>query len=147
MSGEFLGTFTNSVNKSKWITIPAAFKKKFSLNAKQQVIITIGPENNIAIYPVDNWNHKISKLKQGGERDTQLLLNLRTFASAEQKLESTGRIKLSDELIEIAGIEKQVIIKGEGTFISVWSPERYKQYRRKKLEEHQKTFNSLDYQE
>ena len=147
MSGEFLGTFTNSVNKSKWITIPAAFKKKFSPSAKQQVVITIGPENNVAIYPLDNWNNKISKLKDCDERSTKLLLNLRTFASSEQKLESTGRIKLSNELIEIAGIQKKVVIKGEGTFISVWCPERYKQYRRKKLEEHQKTFNSLDYQE
>ena len=146
MSGEFLGTFLNSVNKQKWVTIPATFKKKFAPTAKQAVIVSIGPEANIAIYPLDNWKQKIEDLKNGTERDKKLLLNLRTFASSEQKMEANGRIKISDELIEIANINEKVIIKGEGNFISVWNPERYKEFRKLRMEEHMKTFNSLDYQ-
>lgn len=146
MSGEFLGTYLNSVNKQKWITIPANFKKKFNTSAKLTVIITIGPENNIAIYPLDNWKDKIETLKKGATREKELLLNLRTFASSEQKMETNGRIKINDELLEIANIDKTVIIKGEGNFITVWNPNRYKEFRKKKLEDHRKTFNSLDYQ-
>ena len=146
MSGEFLGTYKNSVNKQKWITIPASFKKKFTPQAKQTVIISIGPEGNIAIYPLDNWNEKIDKLKEGSTREKELLLNLRTFASSEQKLEKNGRIKINNELLEIANIKDKVIIKGEGNFISVWNPDKYEEYRNKKLEEHKKSFNSLDYQ-
>ena len=146
MSGEFLGTFKNSVNKLKWITIPAAFKKKFSTQAKQIVIITLGPEADIAIYPLDNWNDKINKLKNGTDRDKQLLSNLRTFASSEQKMEKNGRIKIGVELLEIANITDKVIIKGSGNYISVWSPESFGQFRKKRLEEHKKLFNSMDYQ-
>ena len=146
MSGEFLGTFKNSVNKLKWITIPAAFKKKFNLQAKQTVIITLGPNDVIAIYPLDNWKEKIDKLKEGSDRDKQLLSNLRTFASSEQKMEQNGRIKIGTELLEIANIKDKVIIKGSGSYISVWSPENYEQFRQKRLEEHRKLFNSLDYQ-
>ena len=146
MSGEFLGTYLNSVNKQKWITIPANFKKKFNTSAKLTVIITIGPENNIAIYPLDNWKDKIETLKNGATREKELLLNLRTFASSEQKMEANGRIKINDELLEISNIDKTVIIKGEGNFITVWNPDRYKEFRKKKLEAHRKIFNSLDYQ-
>jgi len=146
MSGEFLGTFENSVNKLKWITIPANFKKKFSTMAKQTVIVTIGPEDNIIIFPLDNWNDKVSKLQKGETREKTLLNNLRSFASSDQKMEVNGRIKIGNELLEIAGIEKKVIIKGEGNFISVWNPERYLEHRKKKLENHRKTFNTLDYQ-
>jgi len=85
MSGEFLGTFENSVNKLKWITIPANFKKKFSTMAKQTVIVTIGPEDNIIIFPLDNWNDKVSKLQKGETREKTLLNNLRSFASSDQK--------------------------------------------------------------
>lgn len=146
MSGEFLGTFKNSVNKQKWITIPAVFKKKFNTQIKQTVVITVGPNGNIAIYPLDNWNDKIEKLKNGTERDKQLLANLRTFASSEQKLEKNGRIKIGSELLEIAKINDKVIIKGAGNYISVWSPEHYENFRQKRLEEHKKIFNSMDYQ-
>ena len=146
MAAEFIGTYTNSVNKGKWVTIPANFKKKFSPMAKQTVVVTIGPQQNIAIYPLDKWNQKITKLESGTQRDKELLDNLRTFASTEQKMEANGRIKIGTELLEIANIKAKVIIKGEGSFISVWNPESYKEYRNKKLEEHKKNFNSLDYQ-
>jgi len=146
MSGEFLGTYENSVNKLKWITIPANFKKKFSTMAKQTVIVTIGPEDNIVIYPLDNWNDKVSKLQKGEIREKTLLNTLRSFASSDQKMEVNGRIKIGNELLEIAGIQQKVIIKGEGNFISVWNPERYLEHRKKKLENHRKTFNTLDYQ-
>ncbi len=146
MSGEFLGTFSNSVNKLKWITIPAVFKKKFNPQVKQTVIITLGPNTDIAIYPLDNWNEKIDKLKNGTDRDKQLLSNLRTFASSEQKIEKNGRIKIGTELLEIANIKDKVIIKGSGNYISVWSPKNYEQFRQKRLEEHRKLFNSMDYQ-
>lgn len=146
MTNEFLGTFNNSVNKQKWITIPAAFKKKFSLESQEMVIVTIGSESNIAIYPLDSWNEKIVSLQTGELKDKQLLVNLRTFANAEQKMERNGRIKIGEELLELADIQDKVVIKGEGAFISVWNPERYLEFRNKVLEEHKKSFNSLDYQ-
>lgn len=147
MSGEFLGSYQNSVNKQKWITIPAVLKKKFSPNSKQKLVITIGPQQNIAIYPLDNWNEKITKLKQSdSSRDLTMLQNLRYFASAEQKMEVNGRIKISDELLELANIKNSVIIKGEGSYISIWDPEHYKKIREKTLKEHLEMFKSEDYQ-
>lgn len=146
MSGEFLGTFITSVNKQKWITIPAELKKKFGTLSKMTVIATIGPENNIALYPLDNWEEKIVKLDSESSADRKLLENLRSFADPAQRVEANGRLKLNDELLGIGNIEKKVVIKGEGKYIAVWNPERFKEYRRKQLEDHKKSFNSLDYQ-
>ena len=72
--------------------------------------------------------------------------NLRSFADPAQRVETNGRIKLNDELLAIGGIEKKVVIKGEGKYIAVWKPERFYEYRRKQLEDHNKSFSSLDYQ-
>ncbi|HPR17172.1 MAG TPA: protein MraZ [Candidatus Cloacimonadota bacterium] len=146
MSGEFLGTFTTSVNKGKWVTIPATFKKKFSPQSKQTVIITVGSESNLAIYPLDNWQEKIGSLENGEEKDRKMLITLRHFAAAEQKMEPNGRIKISDDLLDLFPFDEKVIIKGEGKFISIWKPEAYKAYSLKLLEEHRSMFNSLDYQ-
>jgi len=146
MSGEFLGTFNNSVNKQKWITIPANFKKKFAPTAKQMVVVTIGPQSNICIFPLDNWNRKIEQLSAGNDREREFLITLRTFASDQQKMEANGRVKISDELIELAQINDKVIVKGEGSFISIWNPERYKTYRQQLMKKHMEKFNSMDYQ-
>ena len=53
---------------------------------------------------------------------------------------------LQSSHMEIAEITGKVILKGEGNFISVWNPTKYKEYRRKILEDHRKSFTSLDYQ-
>ncbi|MCK9329957.1 MAG: protein MraZ [Candidatus Cloacimonetes bacterium] len=145
MSGEFLGTFENSVNKMR-VIIPAVFKSKFATSSKQTIIATIGANKSIAIYPLDNWILLKDKLKNGDERAKRLLNNLIDFACPEQQLEGPGRIRISDELLEITGISDSVIIKGEGSFISLWNPQTFKSIRKAKLEEHQQEFNSMDYQ-
>ncbi|MBT3169411.1 MAG: protein MraZ [Candidatus Cloacimonetes bacterium] len=145
MSGEFLGTYSNSVNKGKWVSIPAEFKKKFTTQAKQTVIATIGPQKmNIAIYPLDNWKQKIAKLTNGSNEDKRLLIYLRNFATSELKMEANGRIKISEELIKLVGIDKKVIIKGDGNYISVWNPASYENYCNELLENFE--FDVMDYQ-
>lgn len=145
MSGDFLGTFENSVNKQR-IIIPAPFKAKFSPAAKQSVIITLGPSKNIVIYPLDNWVELRNKLKTGTDRERELFIDLIEFACPEQKLEGPGRIKISELLLSIAEITDSVIIKGEGDHISIWNPEHLNEVRKKRLEFHSRNYTASDYQ-
>ncbi|HOD54517.1 MAG TPA: protein MraZ [Candidatus Cloacimonadota bacterium] len=145
MSGDFLGTFENSVNKQR-IIIPAPFKAKFSHEADQSAIVTIGPNQSIAIYPLDNWKSLKEKAANGDDRAKRFLNNLIDFACPEQALEGPGRIRISDELLDIANISETVIIKGEGSYITLWNPEKFKEMRVRKLSAHQSEFNSMDYQ-
>lgn len=146
MSGEFLGTYSSSINKKKWITIPADFKRKFSTAAKQKVVITIGPNKNIAIYPLDNWNKKMEQLSRGDKKAVKLKFNLQNFANLPQKLEVNGRVKISKRLLKFANITTKAMVKGEGNYISVWNPERFEAFTQQIIEDHVKLFDSLDYQ-
>lgn len=145
MSGEFLGIFENSVNKQR-IIIPASFKKKFSEEAMKSVVVTLGPSNTIAIYPLDCWKNTLTRLKEGDERAKRLRTQLIDFAMMEQELEGPGRVRIHDLLLSEAGIEDSVIIKGEGHYISLWNPEVYASIRADKLKRHLETFSSEDYQ-
>lgn len=145
MSGEFLGVFENSVHKQR-IIIPASFKKKFADDANRSVVVTLGPNNTIAIYPLDSWKNTLERLKEGGERSKLLRTQLIDFAMMEQELEGPGRIRIHDQLLEEVNITDSVIIKGESHYISLWNPEVYKAIRKQKLNNHKQTFSSEDYQ-
>lgn len=145
MSGEFLGISENSVHKQR-VIIPSGFKKKFSEAAKNTVVVTKGALNIIAIYPIDVWREMVMEAKGGSEKERLHRSQLIFFAQAEQVLEGPGRVKIQNMLLEEAGITDTVIIKGEGHYISLWNPEKYKEERKAKLELHQKTFTSEDYQ-
>ncbi len=145
MSGEFLGIFENSVHKQR-VIIPACFKKKFSETAGKSVVVTRGPNNTIAIYPIDNWKDTLERLKAGDDKSKQLRTQLIDFAMMEQDLEGPGRVRIHEMLLSEADITDSVIIKGEGHYISLWNPKVYHATRAKKLDIHRAQFTSEDYQ-
>ena len=145
MSGEFLGYSENSVHKQR-VIVPASFKKKFAPEASRSVVVTLGPNDTIAIYPLDSWRETLERLKAGDDKARQLRTQLIDFAMLEQELEGPGRVRIHEQLLEDANITDKVIIKGEGHFISLWNPEIYNAVRKAKLELHRTRFSSEDYQ-
>ena len=146
MSGEFLGYFENSVNKQR-VIVPASFKKKFGPEANRSVIVTLGPNDTIAIYPLDCWQETLERLKAGDDKAKLLRTQLIDFAMTEQELEGPGRVRIHEQLLSDAGITDSVIIKGEGHYISRWNPSTFNAVRKSKLEMHRQRFSSEDYQQ
>jgi DNA-binding transcriptional regulator/RsmH inhibitor MraZ len=143
MSGDFLGTYTVSVYKDKYIVIPAAFKKDFSPASQNEVVITNGPTHNIAIYPIDNWNLLTTMLSNENRREQlSFMLENACKAQFEQK---NGRLKLEDHIKNIADITDQVVIKGEGSYISVWNPQRYQEHHDNIMKKYKDAFTAMDY--
>jgi len=120
MSGRFNGVMDATLNQAR-VVIPSYMKSKFSKKAKGRVVITLGPGKSIAIYPLDNWEEYSQKMESGSNQQVELIDYLADF-STEQKIESSGRVKLSKTLLNIAGIQDKLILKGSGKYISLWSP-------------------------
>jgi len=145
MSGEFLGVFENAVHNNR-ITLPAVFKKNFSVASKQTVIVTIGSEGtSLAVYPLDNWNALMERLKKGDEADKIFMNSLIDFALSRRELEGPGRIRIDNFLLEDVGITDSVIIKGESDFISLWNPDKFNEERKKKFKFHAENFKAINY--
>lgn len=145
MSGDFLGVFENAVHNNR-ITLPAVFKKSFSVASKQTIIVTMGSEGtNLAVYPLDNWNSMIDRLKRGDAKDKIFMNSLIEFALSKRELEGPGRIRIDKILLEDVGITDSVIIKGEGDYISLWNPDRFIEERKKKLKFHSDHFKAINY--
>jgi MraZ protein len=146
MSGDFLGTFENSINKDR-IVIPAPFKAKFSTASKQTVVCSLGPKHDcVVIYPLDNWNKKLDELMKGDDSDKDFLDHLTEYACQEQKLEGPGRIRISSELQRIANIGDSVVIQGMRSYIVLWDIEVFKANREMKLKATKDKWTSRNYQ-
>ena len=146
MSGDFLGIYENSVNKMR-VIIPAPMKCKIETTPEQTVICSIGEKNMcVAVIPIDTWNEYKTKAKSGDERASRFYSSLKQFAMPEQQLEGPGRVRIGDELIKITGITDNVIIKGEGDYITIWNPDVFKVVREEKLKNHAKEFDAIDYE-
>jgi DNA-binding transcriptional regulator/RsmH inhibitor MraZ len=129
---DFTNWSENSVHKGR-IVIPAQFKAKFTAAAKNTVVCTVGPDcSSIAVYPLDAWLKLKQKLQSGTDDDQNMLDDLDDFKIIET-LEGPGRIKLSDELLSFANITDSVIIKGEGSYMTLWNPSVFHESRSEKI--------------
>jgi DNA-binding transcriptional regulator/RsmH inhibitor MraZ len=133
-SGDFLGSAEVSVYKQRFM-LPTQFQKKLSPAAKQTFVLTKGTEpNTLVMYPLDNWNLLIQKLKNGSDEDQGLLIELYDYAMTEQALEGPGRLKICSDLLAEAAIQDTAIIKGDGSYLTIITPENLAANRLKRKE-------------
>ena len=131
MVSDFTNWSENSVHKGR-VVIPAQYKAKFTAAARSTVVCTVGPDSSIAVYPLDAWLKLKQQLQAGSEDDLDMLDELEDFKIIET-LEGPGRIKLSDELLNFANITDSVIIKGEGSYMTLWNPNVFQDSRAEKI--------------
>jgi len=145
MSGEFLGTYENSMNKNR-VIIPAPFKKAMKPEAENTVIVTMGyNQSNIAVYPLDVWNALVDRLSNGNDKQRLLYTLMRENATTEE-LEPNNRIKIPSSLLDLVGITNSVVVKGEGSYISLWNPETLRERQRQNLEILRTEYSRLDFE-
>lgn len=126
----FKGSFTYSIDPKNRISIPARLRKSVKPEADDTFVLTRGVNKCIDIYPHDQWlilEEKLNKLNPFNQRDAKFL---RMFLSTvdEQRLDTQSRLLIPQNLIEYAGIEKEVFILGSVKKIEVWNPVIYQSY-------------------
>ena len=121
----YVGEFRHNLDGKNRVTIPA--KWRFRGDDADIYVGWAHPEGYIAVYPpgkIDEFREKIRKIAESDPRGQRIMRRL--FGKASQfGCDSQGRIKLSEALVEAAGITKAVVLVGLGETFNLWSGERY----------------------
>ncbi|MGE5430452.1 MAG: division/cell wall cluster transcriptional repressor MraZ [Syntrophomonadaceae bacterium] len=127
----FIGSFTYSIDSKSRVSIPAKLRKYVKPEANDTFVMTRGVEQCIVVYPLDQWKELVdNKLANLNEFDRKEAMFLRTFLqrASEDSLDSQSRLLIPQNLIEYAGIEKEVFILGAIKKIEIWNPAIYEKY-------------------
>ena len=124
----FLGSYTYSVDVKGRISIPAKYKKCLNEEANETFIMTRGTVQCIDLYPHDYWlkviKPRIDQLDDFDEEESafkRLLLEL----ADDYTLDQQSRLLVPKNLLEFAGIEKDVFVLGQNNKIELWNPKIY----------------------
>lgn len=126
----FIGSFTYSIDSKSRISIPAKLRKYVKPEANDTFVMTRGIAKCIDIYPYDQWKEleeKLSTLNSFNQKEAKFLRMFLQTAS-EDTLDAQSRLLIPQNLIEYAGIEKEVFILGAVKKIEVWNPVIYQNY-------------------
>jgi MraZ protein len=122
----FTGKYIHSVDEKNRIIIPSKFRDGLS----QGAYITLGLDQCLTIYPLDEWNKFIEKTLQLNTNLADVRKFIRTISSnaVECSFDKQGRVSLPLELMEIANIKGECVIIGNLDTIEIWSKQRWEDY-------------------
>lgn len=116
----FSGEFEYRIDEKGRVPMPPRFRKELAGG----VVLSLGPDSNIILYPVAEWDNFASKLSSGGSLEPSKMRRLKRaiFGTAfPTELDGQGRVALPLKLREYAGIENDIVIVGVNNTLELWS--------------------------
>ena len=118
-----VGRYDLKLDKDGRLTIPDEWMPYFG-GSGRVVAVPDPHERCIDIVPADLMENELDRLRTEAKKDAGLSDALRVIGSAaEQPVLERHSIRISDKLLEYAGIEDRVALLGAVRMVQVWSPD------------------------
>ena len=127
----FYGSHAINMDAKGRIAIPARVRELLQESANGQVVLTAHTENRcLHLFPENQWGEilpKIEALPSFNKISRRAKLLLMGHAS-QLELDANGRILVPPTLREYGGLEKRLILVGQGKSLELWSEEKFAEY-------------------
>ena len=117
----FVGTHRHIIDSKNRLAIPVKYRAELD----DKFIISESLDDCLTIHPMDEWNKynaRINDLPYAEAFEMKRFVNA-TATSVEP--DSQGRALLTADLMEAAGLEKNVVIVGCGEYAEIWDEAVY----------------------
>ena len=117
----FLGEYEHALDAKNRIFIPAKYREELG----ETFVITKSVDKCLTVYTMAEWEKLKEKLDAlPGTKSRQIKRFIYANASDVQS-DSQGRVLISSAPREYAGIEKNAVIIGVGSYLEIWSEEEW----------------------
>lgn len=122
----FLGDYQHTLDAKGRVSLPAKFRSEMT----GKLVVAKGFEGCLAVYSVEEYDRFVGELmaKPDFDPEVRLLRRKLTSGAMEVEFDSAGRISLTQQLREYAGLKKDVAVTGNGNRIEIWDAERWATY-------------------
>lgn len=119
------------------VAMPARYRERLLESCAGRLIVTIEFDSCLLVYPLPEWEKIEEKLVALPSMNKQArTLQRRMIGHAtECEIDSQGRIRLPAILQEQAGLEKKVVIIGQGKKFEIWNETTWQDNQESWLEE------------
>lgn len=120
----FRGQSTISVDAKGRLAVPTRVRELLSTLPNQELVITLNPwDLALWVYPLAEWlwiETKLAGLSDFDRQSRRTKQIMRGYAT-DCECDGQGRVLLPPQLREIAGIDKQVALLGQGNKLEIWN--------------------------
>jgi len=141
----FFGEFEYKIDEKGRVPIPPRFRRYL----KDGVILTVGAEMCITVYPVAEWKKLAESLTSSTVTRSKLRrLKRAMFATAfSLNMDGQGRIALPTSLRQYAEIVDEVVIAGANNYLELWNKVHWEEEKAVSQEQAWQIIESLERQQ
>jgi MraZ protein len=123
----FRGATKVTLDAKGRMAIPSKYRERLLSRADGRLVATVDRDHCLLIYPQPDWEEIERKLVRlpALNKQTRNLQRLMVGYATELEMDGHGRVLLSRELREFAGLERQAMLIGQGNKFELWSEERW----------------------
>ncbi|SEF77599.1 MraZ protein [Caloramator fervidus] len=128
----FIGEYQHAIDSKNRVIIPAKFREKLG----SKFVMTKGLDGCLYVYPMEEWRKLEEKLKglPLTNKDARAFVRFIFSGAAEVEMDKQGRVLLPQNLIEYAGITKEIVTIGVLSRIEIWSKEKWNEYNEQNMD-------------
>lgn len=122
----FIGEYQHALDNKNRIIIPSKFREKL----KGSIVMTKGLDGCLYVFTLDEWEILDQKLKTLplSSKDARTFIRFFFSGAAEVDIDKQGRVLIPQNLIEYAGIFKEIVTIGVSNRIEIWSKENWNEF-------------------
>ena len=127
----FIGVNPISLDDKGRMAIPTRYRPVLLGDSEGRVVVTADRDRCLALYPGSEWGtieRKLARLPSLN-RQAQAIKRLTLGYATECELDGSGRILISTALREFAGMQRDVVLVGQGHKFEIWDAAVWSQRR------------------
>ena len=124
----FRGQFTHALDDKGRTSLPAKFRDQLLGQSDPRVVVTPSPfDPCLHLYPISAWEEYERKISDLPSHDPRIEKFRRLYVSPalECELDRNGRIRISPDFRQRAGLEKEVLFAGMGKIVELWATQAW----------------------
>lgn len=122
----FVGTYTPKLDDKGRLTLPAKFRDALSGG----VMVTRSQDRSLSVYRIEDFDVVAEKAVAASRNDPEARAYQRYLFSGtdEQRLDAQGRVNLSAEHRDYAGLTKDCVVIGSFDHLEIWDAQQWRAY-------------------
>ncbi|MDZ7645136.1 MAG: division/cell wall cluster transcriptional repressor MraZ [Woeseiaceae bacterium] len=127
----FRGATKVSLDAKGRLAIPTRYRERLAARCEGQLVATVDRDSCLLLYPLPDWEEIERKLIRLPTLNKQVrrLQRLMVGYATELELDASGRILLSRELREFAGLDRHAMLIGQGNKFELWDEQAWNEKR------------------
>jgi MraZ protein len=118
----FRGATKVTLDAKGRMAMPTRYRERLASRCDGQMIVTVDKDHCLLVYPLPDWEELERKLVRlpSMNKTARRLVRIMVGYATEVDMDANGRILVSRELRDFAGLEKQAMLIGQGHKFELW---------------------------